>query len=426
MKGTKVFANNKGFFFVVLLIYLFWSIVPQVHDMVDRMLMLVTVLTLLPMILGSGVLTAYASQREKKLLLFITLFVVWQLMMKLVGHSNSAWGTHSEVLLFYFYFLIYLYIRYKFTLSEKKILLKAVFGIVSLSMLYYIYMGSTGQLLITYNPELYEMDMEVVPTIYKCELLFLACTCITCMFAYPKLGEKIFFLLMISAAVYIIYVIGNNATATILLLLFLFIAFLVYRKKKKYSVKPANIGTLIIVISVVAVLMVILGDSLILLLANLTEEINPRISNKLMTVYVFTQGSHALVIEEGNSFVTRLFLMKGSMMTWLDNPINLLLGVGRDNGFFEESGIGKHSEFMDVLAMYGIIGATFTIAIFSNMYSVIRAKLKPLMASYFTFFYFIMILWGFLNNLVYPQLGAILFCFSFVYLDVISAEKTLK
>ena len=81
---------------------------------------------------------------------------------------------------------------------------------------------------------------------------------------------------------------------------------------------------------------------------------------------------------------------------------------------------------MDVLAMYGIIGATFTIAIFSNMYSVIRAKFKPLMASYFTFFYFIMILWGFLNNLVCPQLGAILFCFSFVYLDVLSAEITLK
>lgn len=426
MSQTKNFSNNKGMFFVLLLIYIFWSVVPVVHDTIDRSFMLLIVLVMLPMIISSGVLTKNATNRERKTLTIMILFVAWQSIMKIIGHSNSAWGTHSEIMLFYFYYLIYLYIKYKFALSEKKVLVRSVMLIMILAILYYIYMYATGQLLVTYNPEAYEMDLDVIPTIFKLELLFVACTCTMCMFTASSIVEKVIHLLIISGAIYIIYVIGNNATATILYLVFLLTAIFVNRRKRKYSIKAANIGTLMVVISVLAVLLISFGDSFILLIANLTEEINPRISNKLMTVYVFAHSSSALVIEEGNSFVTRLFLMKGSLTTWLSDPLNFLVGVGRDNGFFEESGIGKHSEFIDVLAMYGVIGATFTVAIFSNLYFVIKSRLRPLIASYATFFYFILVLWGILNNFIYPQVGAILFCFSFVFFDILSLDNKIQ
>ncbi|SFC56085.1 hypothetical protein SAMN04488493_1106 [Xylanibacter ruminicola] len=426
MNKVKKFSKNKGVFFVLLLLFLFWSIVPAVHNMVDRSFMLLIVILLLPIIISSGVLTTRASVSEKKTLRVMIIFVAWQALLKLVGFSNSAWGTHSEVMLFYFYYLIYLYIKYKFILAEKKDLIRSIILIVLLSIIYYIFMSATGQLRVTYNPDEYEMELEMIPTIFKLELLFVACTCTICLFTTTLKIEKAFHLAIISGSLYIIYVIGNNATATILYLLFLFTAILVNQRKRIYSVKAANLGTLMVVLSLVFFFFILFGDSFLLLIANATEEINPRISNKLMTVYAFAHGSTSLQIIEGNSFVTRLFLMKGSLMTWLDNPFNMIIGVGRNNGFFVESGIGRHSEFIDVFAMYGIIGAIFTISIFSNLFKVIKTSLKPLTASFATFFYFIMVTLGILNNFIYPQIGAILFCFSFVYFDILSEEIKFK
>ena len=426
MGKIKGGTTNKVFFFVMLLIYLVWSIIPVVHDTIDRAFMFLLVSLLLPIIFSNNIMLKCITNRERKTLILMILFVIWQSIMKIIGESNSAWGTHSEVMLFFFYYLIYLYIKYKFTIDQKIMLVRLVMLIIILGILYYIYMNATGQLLVTYNPDVYEVDLDVIPTIFKTELLFVACTCTMCFFITSFLKEKIFYLLVISGSLFIIYVIGNNATATILYILFLLTAIYLNMRKIKYSVKPANISTLLVTIFFTAVALIIFGDTLILMIANLTEGINPRISHKLMTIYLFAHNSTAIVIDAGNSFVTRLFLMQGSLMTWLDNPLNLLVGVGRDNGFFEESGIGKHSEFIDVFAMYGIIGATFMIAIFSNLYCVIKSKLKPLIASYATFIFFIIVLCGIFNNFIYPQVGAILFCFCFVYFDILSTENKIQ
>lgn len=110
---------------------------------------------------------------------------------------------------------------------------------------------------------------------------------------------------------------------------------------------------------------------------------------------------------DSGSLSRRIELSRTSLNTFFANPINMLIGIGDRTmsfgGDLVKSGIGGHSEFIDVLARYGLVGAFVYYKIISNYrkflkkYSVSRDVFK-----YVNVLFIIIVIAGFLNVLFNP------------------------
>ncbi len=67
-------------------------------------------------------------------------------------------------------------------------------------------------------------------------------------------------------------------------------------------------------------------------------------------------------VGESSTLMSREHLWLVSINSWLQDPLTFLFGIGDHDwvqlGSEEKSGIGNHSDILDVLARYGILGAS--------------------------------------------------------------------
>lgn len=100
-----------------------------------------------------------------------------------------------------------------------------------------------------------------------------------------------------------------------------------------------------------------------------------------------------------------------SLQTWLDNPINFLLGIGDHSPKYRLDGlrIGYHSDFFDTPARYGIIGLVL-------MYKILRLSLRRILFFFDKKYHFqlyvifgMIILFGFTKSVFNPTVGCPLF-----------------
>ena len=124
-------------------------------------------------------------------------------------------------------------------------------------------------------------------------------------------------------------------------------------------------------------------------------------------------GGDVNKISEG-SLSERLMLAKTSLNSFFSSPISILIGIGDHTTSFGgdliKSGVGGHSEFIDVLARYGLVGGFVFWNIMKQYYCVLKkVAVERDLLKYVNVVYFVIVLTGFLNNIFQPSMMFFIF-----------------
>ena len=145
-----------------------------------------------------------------------------------------------------------------------------------------------------------------------------------------------------------------------------------------------------------------------------------RLAERLNDLVDFrTSGGNINSVDEG-SFTARILLARTSLNTFFSSPISILIGIGDHTQSFGgdliKSGIGNHSEFIDVLARFGLIGAFVFWKIMGCYYKMLKMlSSHRKVLKYVNVLFWIIVLSGILNLLFVP----IMLLFMYIVLPLI-------
>lgn len=225
-------------------------------------------------------------------------------------------------------------------------------------------------------------------------------TCIMFM-AYLKSNErleKILFGVYVAISAYFIVICSLKASAVVLMLMSLALMYVSVKSK-------ANINIVLILLTVLGVIAFIFMDNVIHLLISVID--SDRITERLI---IFTNEGD---VTDSSSFVSRSNLWLVSIDTWLSSISSFFFGIGNHNwnDFMTtaNSGIGNHSDILDVLARYGIIGALILYLSFKLYYDYLRYNFGT-SYEYEIFVFFILFLaMGLTKKVIHPLPAIMIF-----------------
>ena len=201
------------------------------------------------------------------------------------------------------------------------------------------------------------------------------------------------------------YMLFQNTRGTAILLLIVEIAGLLiayFEPKDKRKLKPYYIGMVVGLVVFTFVLFIPIIELVIQYLQSerLAERLNDLVDLK-------QSGGNTSQLKEG-SLAMRLQLAQTSLNTWFSNPISFLIGIGDHaqsfGGDLIKSGIGGHSEFIDVAARYGVIGIVVFLNIIKEYYILLkRLTYSREIQKYVNIIFFIFLLMGIFNNVFEPM-----------------------
>jgi len=219
----------------------------------------------------------------------------------------------------------------------------------------------------------------------------------------PKTVRKFCCLSLIIPIIY--YMLFQNTRGTAILLLVVEIAgfLLAYFEPKRLRNRKSYyffMGATLAILTVVLFVPIIE-----LILSNLQSE---RLASRMNDLIDFRQsGGDADQLNRG-SFSERLLLARTSLNSFLSSPLSILIGIGDHTqtfgGDLVKSGVGGHSEFIDVAARYGLVGIFVFVKILKYYYQLLKRLSKNREVwKYVSVVFFIIILTGIFNNVFNPK-----------------------
>ena len=228
--------------------------------------------------------------------------------------------------------------------------------------------------------------------------VFYACTMFMAFLKSNERYEKLLFLTYVGISSYFILVCSLKASAMILMIISFVLMYISVRSKKR-------IGTLMVFNVVVGGLLFLFRDTIINFLIDILD--SDRISSRLL---IFTTEGD---IEDNGSFVARENLWLVSVDSWLGTFSSFIFGIG-DHHWAEfistaDSGVGNHSDLLDVLARYGIIGAFLLYSSIKACYNYQKSKYGSSFKFEIISFFILILLMGLTKKFVYAQPAIIIF-----------------
>ena len=111
-----------------------------------------------------------------------------------------------------------------------------------------------------------------------------------------------------------------------------------------------------------------------------------------------------------SSYNARKDLWFMSLSTWLQSPANFLFGVGNHySSGGNNYGIGQHSELLDLLAQYGLLGGVFASLILAKLLKAIKLYFNKKCHLQITMIFLIYIACGFTKYIFSPIVGCAMF-----------------
>ena len=185
-----------------------------------------------------------------------------------------------------------------------------------------------------------------------------------------KVWKLICLLSIIPIAYYMLFQ-NTRGTAILLLMVELIGLFLAYfEPARQNNRRPYYLFS-------VAILMLMVLVVFIPLMGWMMEYIqSERLAERLNDLVDFKQSGGDLNNVSEGSFTQRILLAQTSLNSFLSSPISIFIGIGDHTqafgGDLVKSGIGGHSEFIDVLARYGLIGALVFWKIMKSYFEMLR------------------------------------------------------
>ena len=219
--------------------------------------------------------------------------------------------------------------------------------------------------------------------------VFYACTMFMVFLkSSTKLG-KLLFLIYVGISAYFIIICSLKASAIILMLIgFVFMY---------VSVKSnGHIGTIMFFITVVGGATFLFIDNIINILINVID--SGRITERFI---IFTSEGE---VSDSSSFMSRSSLWMVSIKTWLSGIGSFFFGIGEHNWHdfrsTADSGVGNHSDLLDVLARYGIFGALVLFSSIKLYYDYLNRKYGASSKFFIISFFVLILLMGFTKKIV--------------------------
>lgn len=162
-----------------------------------------------------------------------------------------------------------------------------------------------------------------------------------------RFAEKLLFFFYFGITAY--FIVFLSLKASVIIILFASVVLMYVANKSKN-----NFGKIVLISLLIIGFLYIFRDSIINGMISIID--SDRITSRLE---IFTSSGD---VGESSTLMSREHLWLVSINSWLQDPLTFLFGIGDHDwvqlGSEEKSGIGNHSDILDVLARYGILGAS--------------------------------------------------------------------
>ena len=300
------------------------------------------------------IVSSFGKQRKLIRAMMVSAFLYFFLVFfyKFLGISEATWDIAAG----YFGWMMTIIIGTYAIQIFPKVLLRwieyVVMVVVVISIVYVTLNGQKNMLI---------MNMEDVisqeSAAYGSSIMLFSGICFIALLGYKSKFKKIIYAIALLLALNLNFTImqrGTNVVFTVLMLILIFI----FRKSTKSTAKFILFTFLIVILIYSTGVYIAFLDFLVGMISS------ERVASRIASISIFLQTGDYL--EAGTSFATRSDLTLTSLKTFYSSFSNFLFGIGDSRGFSTK--IGDHSEIIDSLARYGILGFTFIFSSFCNQF----------------------------------------------------------
>ena len=400
--------NSHVLLLIANVIMAFFVLFPDLNFIVTEILLLVTLIWI------SSILMYFPriDKISRKMLFCCFLFFLIVLFYKISGVSAAPWDFAAGYYGWLIAIMVCVVSIQIFPAKQLKFLEIAILAIVLCGIIYVTIKG---------NRNMQIMDLEDAisqeSAAYGSTIVLFSGICFIAFLQYKKLTYKILYLAAFLIAVYMNFMVMQRGTNVIFTVLMVFLIF-IYRKKQHKRVRAIlfiSFGLLLLVYST-GIYSVVLDY----LVENSPSE---RVADRFHAINIFLQTGD--YVQAGSSLYSRTDLTLTSLHTWQRDASSLIFGIGDTRN---ENIIGSHSEIIDTLARYGIIGFfVLLVALFSQFrfFSKMLPKDNPLRAQVLIIF-FIFVLRNIIGNTMISSVSILLFLYMpIVCYFLIKQENTI-
>lgn len=212
--------------------------------------------------------------------------------------------------------------------------------------------------------------------------------------------EKILFGLYIAIASWFIVICSAKASAVVLAVVAIVTQFITHKGKNK-------LGLVFLILCLVVVLKLFLKD-IIYFASDFID--NERLTTRLL---VFVEDNSGAADEGNITLEARAELWLVSVKTWLSSPTAFIFGIGEHNHLdfisTAASGVGNHSDLLDVFARYGIIGGLLLYGILINYYKWLSWRFGVAFKKYIATFFLLLVLMGLSKRFISGEEAIVIF-----------------
>lgn len=309
----------------------------------------------------------------KKLLLAICMWSTIQIIYHFIGYSTSSLGNNYGTIKFYMIMIFGILICAYCKEQTRKLQFKILSIIIVINIIHNICLLSNNPnantLIMTKGNEF--LNTNIGGTGFIAMLFLFALIFLT--IALNNKRYRIFAIGIYGLTTYLIIALYARATASILLIMFSLII-IIYKASLNVKKKGRFFFDIFLAI-------VFLGLSLILLNYFSGLSGNTRLFDRIAWLKMFFSKELTIGIIGDNSLSTRIYLILATFGTFISSPKNFLFGVGdrlATTGSISEmlqlTGVGYHSDLVDILGTNGIIGGFL-------LYYILFALYKKIMIS---------------------------------------------
>lgn len=407
-KGNKINSLILPLNFLFTLLYMIWAFTPVLQRNLPYSYIFI--------IIGGWIFTAIISQimtakfKISKIVIILFYWEVWRVSLKLLGYSTSSWGNYYVELLFWFPIMLnFLYNSFKNQKYSNALLISSMliimFNILDNIRLLKMYPTAPDLINNDFEISFFYRSINIGSTTFAFQVILFIPIFLLIIKYSNKIALKIGALVSVLLIFYYLLLAGK--TTSLIIALFAIMALIIIEASKRLR-GQLRVAFIFFLISFVSV---IYGFSSQILIAIADLIPSNKISSRITALSYLINGR-----DYGNasgSFAQRIQYYALSLNTFYNN---FIIGVG-DHKILDINynslavkGIGQHSELIDKLARYGIVGAVLVVAIFSKFYKYRLMILKENKGYSIIILVFIMfVIYSINNNSFSPEIGIILF-----------------
>lgn len=399
------YSSNRDFNWFITLICIVWALTPELLRLTLPKV-IVLILMFLWVINYFHRLNKLINRREKKLLLSGFIWCVWIVMLKVLGYSTATWGQHINIIFFYFLIFVMVYINRCYTLKLKKKLGYFISIVMNINIL-------SNVIICTIKPALKEalgyqlIGTNVGDTMFLFNIMLFSGICFFCLMNEKRPKKRLYWFFSLILANYcLLFVLVRTTIFLLSILMFSFIIFNRFTKKSNVVLRALYYFVFFCIILIVYINI----KSILEMLMSFSNTMGiESVNSKIDILYQYINKEEI----SNTSFAVRIKLYELSIDTFKQNIQTILFGIGYHSGNTVDemfnNGIGQHSQLIDMLPKYGIIGFYMFISVLSKYRKQLLAYYKEYsFGNQLNVIFLIFILYSFANNSVYPNTGIIM------------------